>query len=119
MRYQWFKDPDINNTESNVYTKTLIASNFIRPDMNTYTFISQNGNLYFSEIQYQDRGQYYCVVTLAAPVGTTLSTKQPPSSASRAIELRVRGNRKLEFFYVCSVDCIQIVRDDILINSPL
>ena len=97
LKYQWFRDPDVNNTGGNVYTKTLIASNFIRPDLNTYTFISQNGNLYFSEVQYTDKGQYYCVVTLAAPVGSKLSTRQPPSRTSRGIELQVHGNRELDY----------------------
>ena len=94
LQYQWYKDADINNTISNVFTKTLIASNFIRPDLNTYTFISYNGNLYFSEVQFYDAGMYYCVVTLNAPVGYRMSTSQPPSRTSKGIELKVGGSRK-------------------------
>ena len=94
LQYQWYKNPDINNTVSNVFTKTMMASNFIRPDLNTYTFISYNGNLYFSEVQSYDAGMYYCVVTLSAPVGYRLSTTQPPSRTSKGIELKVGGSRK-------------------------
>lgn len=59
--------------------------------------MSANGNLYLSEVQLSDAGNYYCVVTLVPRVGERLSTTQPPSGTSKAIELRVMGNnRKLQ-----------------------
>lgn len=79
LTYTWYKD-DI--------------SNFIRPELNNYFFISANGNLYLSEAHQSDAGNYYCVVTLVARVGEQLSTSQPPSRTSKAIELRVPGSRK-------------------------
>lgn len=79
LSYQWYKD-DIRN--------------FIRPELNTYFFISTNGHLYLSEVQDTDRGNYFCVVTLIPRVGEKLTVLQSLSRTSKAIELRVDGSRK-------------------------
>ncbi|CAD5115430.1 DgyrCDS4405 [Dimorphilus gyrociliatus] len=37
-------------------------SNFVRPNLKPYTFISYDGHLYFSEVTVDDKGSYYCMV---------------------------------------------------------
>ncbi|KAK7482492.1 hypothetical protein BaRGS_00026309 [Batillaria attramentaria] len=80
--FQWYKGP---------------GANFLRTDLNTYQFVSYNGKLYFSETQLADAGQYYCVVTLTAPLGQHAATVQPPSATSLGIELIIRGDTATEF----------------------
>lgn len=92
LTYSWYKD-DI--------------SNFIRPELNNYFFISANGNLYLSEAQPHDAGNYFCVVTLVARVGEHLSTSQPPSRTSKAIELKVPGS-PLDFGPIIHPDFIAV-----------
>lgn len=82
LSYTWYKD-DIHS--------------FIRPELNNFYFISANGNLYLSEVQENDAGNYYCVVTLVPRVGERLSTTQPPSRTSKPIELRVTGNNPSDY----------------------
>lgn len=94
LTYQWLKDVDINGTIANVMTKINVESNFVRPDLKPYTFVSYSGALYFTEVQFTDGGMFYCVVTLAASAGSRLSTLQPPMRASTGVELRILGTRK-------------------------
>ncbi|XP_046331627.2 contactin-like [Haliotis rufescens] len=82
LRYQWFKDS---------------AAHFVRPNLNQYMFISNNGKLYFSETQQSDAGAYHCVVTLTAPLGQTVATTQPPSRTSLGIQLIVVGETANDF----------------------
>lgn len=93
LSYQWLK--------GNI-------DNFIRPELNTYFFISANGNLYLSEVQSTDAGNYYCVVTLVPRVGERLSTAQPPSRTSLPIELRVPYNPSLDFGPIIHPDFIAV-----------
>ncbi|XP_046576774.1 contactin-like [Haliotis rubra] len=73
------------------------ARHFIRPTLNPHTFVSENGGLYISEVQSSDKGQYHCVVTLAAPFDEILATKQPPSKTSLAIGFDVTGQNANDF----------------------
>lgn len=74
VRYQWTKGD---------------GSNFLRPELQRYIFISNNGKLYFSEIHRSDAGDYRCIVTLSGDGATPLETRQPPSRTSLAIEVVV------------------------------
>ncbi|WAR11327.1 CONT-like protein [Mya arenaria] len=93
LSYQWYKD-DIRN--------------FVRPELNKYFFISDNGNLYFSEVQETDRGNYYCVVTLIPRVNEILISHQPVSRSSRPIELRIIGNPSLDYGPIIHPDFIAV-----------
>ncbi|XP_060587975.1 contactin-like [Ruditapes philippinarum] len=93
LSYTWYKD----NIRS-----------FIRPELNKYYFISANGNLYLSEVQEPDAGEYFCVVTLVPRVGERLSTSQPPSRTSRPIELRVASNNPLDYGPIIHPDFIAV-----------
>ncbi|XP_060075938.1 contactin-like [Ylistrum balloti] len=70
---------------------------FLMPQLNNYYFISQGGNLYFSEVQAVDSGYYYCSVTLSAGQTGTLATVQPTSSLSRGIRLSVGSQTAADY----------------------
>lgn len=79
VSYQWFKDT---------------AENFVRPEHQTYIFISDNGKMYFSEVTKVDEGNYHCVVTLGGPYDRHKTTNfegkmQSPSRTSLPIPLFV------------------------------
>ncbi|KAL3852170.1 hypothetical protein ACJMK2_015845 [Sinanodonta woodiana] len=77
IRYQWLRFPN----------------QFLRPELNTYQFISYNGKLYFSEVTRVDEGTYFCVATLIAPSGDLnyVGSSQMPSRTSKGIVLSVLG----------------------------
>ncbi|KAL4231277.1 ATP-dependent DNA helicase chl1 [Mactra antiquata] len=91
--YTWYKDT---------------INNFIRPELDKFYFISSNGNLYLSETQRNNGGNYFCVVTLVPNPGEQLTTNQPPSRTSRAIELRVPGNPNADFGPIIHPDFIAV-----------
>ena len=64
---------------------------FIRPEMNQHTYLSENGNLYFSEVQAADAVEYMCIVTLIAPPDAVLATSQPLYGNSLGIQLNIDG----------------------------
>lgn len=70
---------------------------FLMPQLNNYYFISQGGNLYFSEVQAVDDGYYYCSVTLSAGQTGTLATDQPTSGLSRGIKLSVGSQTAADY----------------------
>lgn len=74
VRYQWTKGD---------------GSNFLRPELQRYIFISNNGKLYFSEITRDDAGEYRCIVTLSGDGDTPLKSSQPPSRTSLPIRVIV------------------------------
>ncbi|XP_076455516.1 contactin-like [Babylonia areolata] len=78
--FQWMKD-----------------SQFIRPQMNPHTFLSENGKLYFSEVQSSDAAQYHCIITLVAPPGEVLATSQPQYRNSLGIPLNIYGENANKF----------------------
>lgn len=63
---------------------------YVRPDLNPYMFLSNNGKLYFSEVTQSDETDYYCMVMLGAGSNSILNTDQPPSMISLPIPLVVR-----------------------------
>ncbi|KAJ8307147.1 hypothetical protein KUTeg_015231 [Tegillarca granosa] len=65
--------------------------NFLFSELNHYYFLSAGGNLYFSEVQQSDEGDFHCIVTLAAGQGQTLSIDQPTSMISPKMHLTVTG----------------------------
>ena len=71
------------------------GSNFLRPELQRYLFISNNGKLYFSEITRDDAGYYRCIVTLAGDGDTPLKITQPPSRTSLPIQVIVQFQREL------------------------
>ncbi|XP_025080702.1 contactin-like [Pomacea canaliculata] len=73
------------------------ANRFLRPEMNPHTFLSENGKLYFSEVQDSDAAEYHCIVTLVALPGQILATAQPLYRNSLGIELRVQGDNPSQF----------------------
>lgn len=75
------------------------GTSFLIQALNSYFFLSADGNLYFSEVQQNDEGNYHCIVTLKAFPGDTLATDQPPTETSLDIKLDVLGDSKY------SVDC--------------
>ncbi|XP_078334418.1 contactin-like isoform X2 [Crassostrea virginica] len=75
VSYQWMK-----------------GTSFLIQALNSYFFLSADGNLYFSEVQQNDEGNYHCIVTLTAFPGDTLATDQPPSETSLEIKLDVLGD---------------------------
>ncbi|XP_041372375.1 contactin-like [Gigantopelta aegis] len=75
VRYQWLKGD----------TRT-----FVRPEMQTYIFISANGRLYFSEVTRIDEGDYRCIAILSGVSKYTIGTSQPPTRTSMAISLQVQ-----------------------------
>lgn len=83
VSYQWMKD-----------------TSFLIQALNSYFFLSADGNLYFSEVQQNDEGSYHCIVTLTAFPGDTLATDQPPTETSLEIKLDVLGDSK--YFADCS-----------------
>ncbi|XP_076455738.1 contactin-3-like [Babylonia areolata] len=74
VKYAWFKE----STDS-----------FIRPNYQTYQFMSQNGKLYFSEVTRADEGRYHCIAILTGVNRYTIGTTQPPTRSSLAIPLVV------------------------------
>uniref|UniRef100_A0A0B7B5Q8 Contactin n=1 Tax=Arion vulgaris TaxID=1028688 RepID=A0A0B7B5Q8_9EUPU len=74
VSYQWFKGND---------------QQFIRPQFQTYIFMSNNGKLYFSEITRNDESQYTCVAILTGVNRFTIGTSQPPMRTSLPIPLIV------------------------------
>ena len=82
------------------------GTSFLIQALNSYFFLSADGNLYFSEVQQNDEGNYHCIVTLTAFPGDTLATDQPPSETSLEIKLDVLGDSALVirlFFFVAWV----------------
>ncbi|XP_062597983.1 contactin-like [Saccostrea cucullata] len=75
ISYQWMK-----------------GRSFLIQSLNSYFFLSADGNLYFSEVQQNDEGDYHCIVTLKASPGDTLATSQPPTETSLSIRLDVLGD---------------------------
>lgn len=59
-------------------------------------FISNNGRLYFSEIDGPDAGTYYCMVTLSGSGHLQLTTDQAPSRISKEIQLEVTTGCKFK-----------------------
>ena len=55
----------------------------------SYTFVSQAGYMYFSEVQPTDQKEYFCFVTLATPRNYRMNTKQPPMVINKGIWLIV------------------------------
>ncbi|XP_052824014.1 contactin [Octopus bimaculoides] len=77
LRYQWAFNDSIN---------------FVRPDKNSYLFISHNGNLYFSEVTQTDAGSYFCIVALASPDDyKDFSNTQSMLRTSMAIQLKIKN----------------------------
>ena len=48
LSFSWYKD-DITN--------------FVRPELKPYIFISNNGKLYFSSVTKDDEGEYSCLIS--------------------------------------------------------
>ncbi|XP_076447632.1 contactin-like [Babylonia areolata] len=79
--YQWHKQPSLNSKE-------VI---FIRPEIQTHTFKSNGGKLYFSELAPSDAGFYFCTVSLSS-MGTTgvyAGSSQGQYRVSKGFELTV------------------------------
>jgi len=72
-------------------------SEYVRPELNTYTFISANGKLYFSEVTEADHGYYRCVATLTTSniYMNYVSTEGTQSRTSNAIRLQTLGSSTL------------------------
>jgi ribosomal protein S19 len=77
--FQWMKD-----------------DRFIRPEMNPHTFLSENGKLYFSEVQVADAAKYMCITTLVALEGQQLAVAQAEYRNSLGIPFNVQGQSKLK-----------------------
>lgn len=91
VSYQWMK-----------------GTSFLIQALNSYFFLSADGNLYFSEVQQNDEGNYHCIVTLKAFPGDTLATDQPPTETSLDIKLDVLGDSK--YFVDFSSQCSRFLR---------
>ncbi|BFZ22472.1 hypothetical protein BsWGS_25511 [Bradybaena similaris] len=74
ISYQWYKGSD---------------QQFIRPQFQTYIFISNSGKLYFSEVTRNDEDRYSCVAVLTGVNRYTIGTDQPPMANSLPIPLIV------------------------------
>lgn len=68
LLYSWFKDA---------------IPNFVRSELKPYTFISNNGKLYFSSVTKDDEGDYYCLVS------SPFTSASTGGKASLAIPLKV------------------------------
>lgn len=84
------------------------GTSFLIQALNSYFFLSADGNLYFSEVQQNDEGNYHCIVTLKAFPGDTLATDQPPTETSLDIKLDVLGDSK--YSVDCSSQCSRFLR---------
>lgn len=73
------------------------GTSFLIQELNSYFFLSADGNLYFSEVQQIDEGNYHCIVSLTASPGDRLATDQPPTETSLNIRLDILGDSKLIF----------------------
>ncbi|PVD35862.1 hypothetical protein C0Q70_02831 [Pomacea canaliculata] len=73
VQYQWLKD----------------NAQFMRPEFQSYIFISNNGKLYFSEVTRSDEGRYQCIAELTGVNQFTIGTNQPPTRFSLPIPLAV------------------------------
>ncbi|XP_025081186.1 contactin-3-like [Pomacea canaliculata] len=73
IQYQWLKD----------------NAQFVRPEFQSYIFISNNGKLYFSEVTRSDEGRYQCIAELMGVNRFTIGTNQPPARFSLPIPLAV------------------------------
>lgn len=74
ISYQWIKGSE---------------QQFVRPQYQTYIFISNNGKLYFSEVTRNDEAEYKCVAILTGVNRFTIGTNQPPMRTSLPIPLVV------------------------------
>ncbi|XP_048781332.2 contactin-like isoform X2 [Ostrea edulis] len=68
------------------------GTSFLIQELNSYFFLSADGNLYFSEVQQIDEGNYHCIVSLTASPGDRLATNQPPTETSLNIRLDILGD---------------------------
>ena len=85
MSYQWYRGE---------------IADFVRPDLNPYVFISNNGKLYFSEVTKNDESDYRCIVKLTSG-SERMSTDQPPSRISLPIPLEVRHQGMIKNNKLC------------------
>ncbi|OWF40587.1 contactin-like [Mizuhopecten yessoensis] len=76
-----------------------------------YTFISSNGQLYFSEVTRVDEGDYYCQITLTALSGIGLGTSQAPSKTSLVITLSIIDQ-------AAKTDWGPVIQDDFIAVFP-
>ncbi|KAI8778190.1 contactin, partial [Biomphalaria glabrata] len=79
----------LNYKPAVVYTWIKAGQQFVRPEYQTYIFISANGRLYFSEVTMSDEAEYTCVVSLSGVNQYTIGSLQPPSRNSLPIPLIV------------------------------
>ncbi|KAH9509768.1 hypothetical protein Btru_045155 [Bulinus truncatus] len=79
----------INFKPAVVYNWIKAGQQFVRPEFQTYMFISSNGRLYFSEVTMSDEAEYTCIVSLTGVNQYTIGSSQPPSRTSLPIPLIV------------------------------
>ncbi|XP_052780285.1 contactin-like [Mya arenaria] len=85
ISFQWMKS----------YTQDgFLDSEYIRPELNSYIFVSSNGKLYFSEVTEADHAYYRCIATLTTSniYMNYISTEGTQSRTSRAIRLQTQGS---------------------------
>ena len=78
VKYSWYK---------------FRSNNWVYPG-HPYHFNSQAGYLYFSEVQFTDDRQYFCIVTLTARQGMVKSTQQPVARTSYGRYLVIKPGSK-------------------------
>ncbi|XP_052286931.1 contactin-5-like [Dreissena polymorpha] len=85
VSYQWMKS---------VTQSGFLDSEYVRPELNSYIFVSSNGRLYFSEVTEADHGWYRCIATLTTSniYMNYISTEGTQSRISQAIRLMTRGS---------------------------
>ncbi|PVD35688.1 hypothetical protein C0Q70_02651 [Pomacea canaliculata] len=96
VKYNWFKES---------------AYSFVRPEYQTYQFISQNGKLYFSEVTRADEGRYHCIAILTGVNRYTIGTSQPPTRTSLGIQLHVHDQAP-------KADWGPLIQDDFIAVFP-
>ncbi|KAL8610221.1 hypothetical protein ACOMHN_038916 [Nucella lapillus] len=98
--YQWHKTAELSSKE-------LV---FIRPEMQTHSFVSDSGKLYFSELAPTDIGYYYCTVSLSnmGTSGKYIGSSQGQFRVSKGFKLTVGEGVSSYYLPVIQDDFVKV-----------
>ncbi|XP_070192772.1 contactin-like isoform X2 [Littorina saxatilis] len=99
VSYQWHKQKSPHSSMT-----------FIRPEVQTHTFVSNSGKLYFSELAPSDDDIYFCSVTLTSRgvTGTYIGSSQGEVRTSLGFRLNVGSGVSSEYMPVIQDDFVKV-----------
>lgn len=81
----------------------------IRSDFRWYTFVSNDGNLYFQFVTMDDQGNYYCVVKRPGTMDNSQEGKTSMPIPLRVIDSRMYGSFIKSRELMCQSQCMHII----------